>query len=93
MAAHPLIWSSTGLPHAHVALLSGSKEVHRDQSDGAWALFHVLDAGQVRNAGSSVIQATFGENGQTATLLIHLPSTSNPFGRGGPFSFQCPERL
>ena len=35
MATHPLIWTPTGLPHAHVALLSGSKEVHRDQSDGA----------------------------------------------------------
>lgn len=93
MATHPLIWTPTGLPHAHVALLSGSKEVHRDQSDGAWALFHMLDAAQVRNAGASAIQATFGAGGQTASLLIRLPSTSNPFGRGGPFSFQCPERL
>jgi type VI secretion system protein ImpL len=47
----------------------------------------------VRNAGASAIQATFGAGGQTASLLIRLPSTSNPFGRGGPFSFQCPERL
>jgi type VI secretion system protein ImpL len=93
MATHPLIWTPTGLPHAHVVLLSGSKEVHRDQSDGAWALFHLLDAAQVRNAGASAIQATFGAGGQTASLLIRLPSTSNAFGRGGPFSFQCPERL
>ncbi|WP_019832441.1 type VI secretion system membrane subunit TssM [Sphingomonas sp. PR090111-T3T-6A] len=93
MASHPLIWTPTGLPHAHIVLLSGRKEVHRDQSDGAWALFHVLDAGQVRNAGASAIQATFGSGDQTASLLIRLPATSNPFGRGGPFSFQCPERL
>jgi type VI secretion system protein ImpL len=93
MATHPLIWTPTGLPHAHVALLSGNKEVHRDQSDGAWALFHVLDEGQVRNAGASAIEATFGAGVQTASLLIRLPSTSNPFGHGGPFSFQCPGRL
>ncbi len=93
MGAHPLIWTPTGLPHAHVALLSGGKEVHRDQSDGAWALFHVVDDAQLRNAGASAIQATFGAGEQLASILIRLPSTTNPFGRGGPFSFHCPERL
>jgi len=93
MAAHPLIWTPTGLPQARVLLLSGGREVHRDEAGGAWALFRLLDGGHVHNAGVSAIQAIFGSGDQSVTLTISLPSATNPFGRGGPFSFQCPARL
>ena len=38
-------------------------------------------------------RARFGEGTQSAALTLDLPGESNPFGRGGPFSFHCPARL
>ncbi|SDA24712.1 type VI secretion system membrane subunit TssM [Sphingomonas sp. NFR15] len=89
----PAIWTPTSLPAAHVALFAGNREVKRIEMLGPWALFRLLDAARVRNAGPSRLRATFGEGAQTASLDINLPSTTDPFGRGGPFSFRCPARL
>ncbi|WP_010187908.1 type VI secretion system membrane subunit TssM [Sphingomonas sp. PAMC 26605] len=89
----PAIWTSTSLPAAHVVLFAGQREVKRIEILGPWALFRLLDAARVRNAGPSRLRATFGDGTQTASLDIYLPWASNPFGRGGPFSFHCPARL
>jgi type VI secretion system protein ImpL len=89
----PAIWTPTSLPAAHVVLFAGKREVKRIEMLGPWALFRLLDAARVRNAGPSRLRATFGDGAQTASLDINLPSTTDPFGRGGPFSFHCPGRL
>jgi type VI secretion system protein ImpL len=89
----PAIWTPTSLPAAHVVLFAGSKEMRRIEMLGPWALFRLLDAGRVQNAGPARIRVTFGEGAQTASLLITLSSATDPFGRGGPFSFRCPSRL
>jgi type VI secretion system protein ImpL len=93
MGVHPLVWTPSALPQAHVLLFSGSKEVHRDEAQGTWALFRLVDKARTQNAGPSAILVTFGTGSQTASFTIGLPSSSNPFSRGGPFSFRCPERL
>jgi type VI secretion system protein ImpL len=89
----PAIWTPTSLPAAYVVLFAGNREVKRIEMLGPWALFRLLDAARVANVGSSRLRATFGDGAQTASLDIYLPSTANPFGRGGPFSFHCPAHL
>ena len=89
----PAIWTPTSLPAAHIVLFAGKREVKRIEMLGPWALFRLLDAARVRNAGPSRLRATFGDGAQTASLDVNLPSATNPFGRGGPFSFHCPARL
>jgi type VI secretion system protein ImpL len=87
------MWSLGGLPEAHVSLFNGSQEVKRFQGDGVWALFRLMDAAAKENAGPTAIKATFGQGAQFATFRIDLPSSSNPFSRGGLWSFRCPARL
>jgi len=89
----PAIWTPTSLPAAHVVLFAGKREVKRIETLGPWALFRLLDVARVRNAGPARLRATFGDGAQTASLDINLPSATDPFGRGGPFSFHCPARL
>jgi len=91
--SHPVIWTPATLPQAYVAIFSNHKEVHRDQMQGLWALFRLVDLGHPRNAGASTIRVRFGTGEQEATLAIVLPSAVNPFSRGGPFSFRCPPKL
>jgi type VI secretion system protein ImpL len=93
VAQAPAIWTPTSLPAAHVVLFAGAREVKRIEMLGPWALFRLLDAARVRNAGPSRLRATFGDGAQTASLDFNLPSATDPFGRGGPFSFHCPARL
>ena len=90
----PLMWSiSGGLPEAHVALYSGTIEVKRFDASGPWALFRLMDAARKENDGPTAIKATFGQGAQFVTLKIALPSDTNPFSRGGLWSFRCPGKL
>lgn len=91
--AKPVMWTPNALPVAQVVLFSGPRELRRFDARGPWALFRLIDLARTQNAGASAIRATFGEGGETAVFTIGLPSSSNPFGRGGPFSFHCPARL
>jgi type VI secretion system protein ImpL len=89
----PLLWNLATLPAARLVLFAGAREARRFEARGAFALFRLLDAARVENAGPDRIRATFGEGAQAATLAIDLPPGSNPFSRGGPFAFRCPARL
>ena len=94
VGAKPLMWSPTGgLPEAHVILFSGDKQIKEFPAQGPWALFHLMDAARKENAGPTAIKATFGEGAAFATLKITLPSDTNPFNRGGVWSFRCPATL
>lgn len=65
----------------------------RISSEGPWAFFRLLDKADKQNAGPQAIRATFRSGAYWATLLLMLPSTQNPFGRGGMWSFRCPTTL
>jgi type VI secretion system protein ImpL len=65
----------------------------RISAEGSWALFRLMDKADKQNAGPQAIRATFRSGAQWVTLLLQLPSTENPFGRGGIWSFRCPARL
>lgn len=89
----PLLWNLAVLPAAQMVVFSGTREVQRLEERGPFALFRLMDKAAIENAGPSRIRARFGEGAQEAVLTMELPSASNPFGRGGPFSFRCPSRL
>ncbi len=94
VGAKAVMWSPTGgLPEAHVILFSGDKQLKQEAAQGPWALFHLMDTARKENAGPTAIKATFGEGAAFATLKITLPSESNPFSRGGLWSFRCPATL
>lgn len=94
VGAKPIMWSPTsGLPEAHVILFSGDKQLKDFSAQGPWALFHLMDTARKENAGPTAIKATFGEGAAFATLKITLPSDTNPFSRGGVWSFRCPATL
>ena len=87
------MWSLNGLPEAHVTLYNGTQELRRFDAQGVFALFRLMDAAQKENAGPTALKATFGQGAQFVTLKVYLPSGTNPFSRGGPWSFRCPGRL
>lgn len=97
----PLLWSlSGGLPEASLVLYGApapadgkAAELKRIETSGPWALFRLLDAAEVENAGAQAVKATWGEGAESVTLLINLPSERNPFSRGGVWSFRCPSVL
>ncbi|HEX7757931.1 MAG TPA: type VI secretion system membrane subunit TssM [Caulobacteraceae bacterium] len=94
MGAKPAMWSiSGGAPEAHVALFAGATEVKRFEEQGAWALFRLMDKARKENDGPTAVKATFGEGATFATLRFILPSTKNPFSRGGLWSLRCPAAL
>ena len=94
VGSKPVMWSPTGgLPEAHVTLFSGDKQLKSFTAQGPWALFHLMDSARKENAGPMTIKATFGEGAAFATLKITLPSETNPFSRGGVWSFRCPATL
>lgn len=62
-------------------------------AEGPWALFRLLDKADKENAGPQSIRATFRSGPHSVTLLLQLPTTENPFGRGGIWSFRCPTAL
>lgn len=89
----PLLWNLAVLPSAQLVVFSGTREVRRLEGRGPFALFRLLDNATIENAGPSRIRARFGDGKQGTVLTMDMPSGSNPFGRGGPFSFRCPSRL
>lgn len=105
----PLLWSATGgLPEASVALYRSAgagapkaadgdappgTEILRRATEGPWALFRLMDQADKRNAGPQTIQAAFGTGPERSVLTIVLPGTTNPFSRGGLWSFRCPATL
>ncbi len=89
----PIQWSPTALPEAHVTLFAGAQKQNSFSFEGPWALFRLMDVARKENAGPLAIKATFGEGAASATFRVILPGTSNPFSRGGPWSFRCPPKL
>lgn len=94
MGPKPAMWSiSGGAPEAHVALLAGQTEIKRFEAPGPWALFRLMDGARKENDGPTAVKATFGEGATFATVRFILPGASNPFSRGGLWSFRCPAAL
>jgi type VI secretion system protein ImpL len=93
VGARPFNWTLTGLQEAHVTLFNGQTVVKTYHQEGPWALFRLMDQANRSNAGPTAIKATFGEGAAFATLTVTLPTDSNPFGRGGVWSFRCPASL
>jgi type VI secretion system protein ImpL len=89
----PLQWSPSALPEAHVTLFAGTQKQNSFAFEGPWALFRLMDAARKENAGPQAFKATFGEGASSVTFRIILPGTTNPFSRGGPWSFRCPPKL
>ena len=93
-AAKPLMWTLQGLPEAHVTLFKGGQAVATFAGEGPWALFRVMDAAASRqNAGTTAFLATFGQGSKSAVVRGDLPSSVNPFSRGGLWTFRCPVTL
>lgn len=89
-----LSWSAQGtLPEAGVTLYSAGQPVLTETQEGPWALFRLMDGARKENTGPQTITATFGSGTQTAVFKISLPNDRNPFGRGGLWSFRCPQVL
>jgi type VI secretion system protein ImpL len=92
----PILWSvSGGLPAASVILRGqdGKQELRKFEADGPWALFRLMDQATKENAGPQALKASFGEGARAVSFQIALPSESNPFSRGGLWSFRCPTVL
>ena len=100
-AEKPLLWSASGgVPSAEVVLYgpagaqaATAPELRRFDGEGPWALFKLVDKATKENAGPMAFKATFGEGTRAVTFLVRLPSTENPFSRGGVWSFRCPLKL
>ena len=87
----PVIWSPQGnVPHAAVTLYTAGAKVGEVTKDGPWALFRLMDEARSENSGPQTLLATFGRDAKTVVFKISLTSDSNPFGRGGVWSFRCP---
>ncbi len=90
----PVIWSAQGnVPQASVVLFTGTNKVGEVKETGPWALFRLMDKARKENAGEQAMNATFGTGAQTAVFKVTLPGESNPFSRGGVWSFRCPVAL
>ena len=90
----PVIWSAQGnVPQAAVTLFTGTTKVGEVRKSGPWALFRLMDDARKENAGEQAMLATFGSGAQTAVFKVTLPGDSNPFSRGGVWSFRCPVAL
>ena len=90
----PVIWSAQGnVPHASVTMFTAGAKVGEVAKDGPWALFRLMDEARVENSGPQTLLATFGSNAKTAVFKVSLASDTNPFGRGGVWSFRCPVAL
>ena len=96
--SRPLVWSMIGqLPEARLVIRGtsgGEGEApvldEFEGKEGPWALFHLLDQGRKQNAGPTTFRVAFGDGAESATIAIELPGESNPFSRGGLWSFRCP---
>lgn len=93
--AVPFVWTLDSTASvARVTLFSGGSPISTHSESGPWAIFRLMDAAERANAGTSALQATFREAALSASLKIVFPNSSNvPFGRGGFWSFRCPEAI
>ena len=89
----PIQWTTSALPAASVTLFAGTTKVKTYSFEGPWALFRLFDASRRENDGPTAFKATFGDAAATTTFRVALPGASNPFSRGGLWSFHCPSRL
>jgi hypothetical protein len=87
-------WRADGTAGAGLTILVG--DTPRDLAfPGPWGLFRLMDLAQktpdpvLPNA----FRATFGDGAATVTLRIRMVGATNPFRRGGPWSFRCPTPL
>ncbi|MDR3507950.1 MAG: type VI secretion system membrane subunit TssM [Caulobacteraceae bacterium] len=87
---HGWRWTGLGNPDAAVEIVSDGKS-KRYAFSGPWAVFKMFQ--KAENAGPNTLKVTFGEGASFATFKIILPSDTNPFSRGGPWSFSCPAHL
>jgi type VI secretion system protein ImpL len=60
---------------------------------GPWALFRLIDQGQIAKLGSEHFQITFNVDGHSATYDIQARSALNPFSLKELHQFRCPGRL
>lgn len=88
-----VLWSPSGVPEASVTFFSQGQQVDEIAEQGPWALFRMMDKARKQNSGEMAFLATFGTAQRSATLRVALPSTQNPFSRGGPWAFRCPVAL
>ena len=90
----PVIWSAQGVvPHAAVTLYSAKAKVAEVMADGPWALFRLMDLAKKENSGPQTMIATFGDGARNVVFKVTLANDSNPFSRGGVWSFRCPAAL
>lgn len=81
-------------PEAHVAFFSAGQEVDRITTEGPWALFRLVDSAQQTKNGDMQFVARFStRKGLSAALRFTVAGSSNPFNRGGIWSFRCPATL
>jgi len=60
-------------------------------ADGSWALFRLLDQGQlVPDGGSGAFRLSFGIGTQQASFRLQAGSLRSPFGRHLLEGFACP---
>lgn len=88
----PYQWTPQGLQEAHVTLTLRDRP-RTFSYGGPWAAFRLFDAARLENAGPTAFKATFGDGAAYVTFRVTLPTESNPFSRGGPWSFRCPSAL
>jgi type VI secretion system protein ImpL len=86
-------WNTASLPEASVTLSDGTNTLDSFAFDGPWALFRLFDAARKENTGPNSFNATFGEGAAAVTFRVTLAAGSNPFNRGGLWSFRCPPSL
>jgi type VI secretion system protein ImpL len=75
--------------------LGGSTAGASLTSEGPWALFRLLDKGNLRRVSSSVdrFRVTFRVDGLTAIFELKAASVANPFRLGSMAGLQCLEKL
>ncbi|MEW6436183.1 MAG: type VI secretion system membrane subunit TssM [Pseudomonadota bacterium] len=59
-------------------------------ASGFWALFRVLDAGEVRPRGERGVRVTFRSSGRSAVFDLRVESAGNPFDLATLRDFRCP---
>ncbi|SDI39120.1 type VI secretion system membrane subunit TssM [Aliiruegeria lutimaris] len=80
---------SVGLARLTVApqLPNGESTISRD---GPWAMFRLIDTGQVRSTTEDRRRLYFSVGGRRVVLLMQLGSVNNPFGMAALSEFKCP---
>jgi type VI secretion system protein ImpL len=52
-----------------------------------------MDLAKKENSGPQTMLATFGDGAKNVVFKVTLANDSNPFSRGGVWSFRCPVAL